>query len=738
MGDSDLHSVTLTSRDDEISLQNGRIELRFCRKTGRWTALFDSTSDKPLMTAGELLSSVTITVNGRTTVTTGREHLWSLVDTETIGTKAVLTHFELVETQGESQLVLTKTEGDWTIQERYALGADSDTVQRSVMVRWQGEQEALVRWLELRTPIVTQLSDALLEAPGYPGVLHQPLDRLPMGIWRFTPDIPDADAPVWRPGLLAIHRDQSNILLWGFNDEIPSLMLARRGDAGVWFTQKMYACCRLQPGQSLEVGTQFLRMRHGEFTDAISDFQDFWDSVDIVAAPRPDWAQDARIYELHVGEKQFHEQRTAMPYPTIDDVIADLPRIAQLGFNIIELMPHMPYPSYSVHDYYDIATHYAPKDDMVRFVTRAHELGLKVLLDVIMHGVTDKSVTPASPIESHPYLVNHPEWFSRTEDGRIARTYTKAFDHANPGFQQFIIDVFCFYLRELDVDGFRVDALTWNFFPNWAKDLPYPGYKSFYASEPLFRRIRAALHAMKPEILLYTETTGPLFSRCYDLSYNYDEQWIYGLLPLKSTRGYANNGLVPSRDLTAREVAEWFHVRRLVLPRGWRRVHHLDSHDSHEWGGKAMFRREAFGIPAARMLFAMCAFLDGGVMNYARGEDESEEHYRHVLALRESIPSLRDGTCDYLAIHPSDDRVFTPLRRLGDSWALPVFSFATEAITVNIPLAPLALTDSATYTLREEFSGQTITATGSELAQLNLELPAYAVQLWRPITQTNS
>ena len=152
-----------------------------------------------------------------------------------------------------------------------------------------------------------------------------------------------------------------------------------------------------------------------------------------------------------------------------------------MAFNVIQLMPRMPYPSYSVHDYRDIETHYAPEAALRAMVKKAHELGLKVILDVIMHGVSDKAASqqPKAGVPTHAWTKEHPEWFSRNEYGWLARTYTWSFDHANSGFQDFMVSVFVDdYIRKLDVDGFRVDAVTWSFFPNWAEGLAYPGYKS--------------------------------------------------------------------------------------------------------------------------------------------------------------------------------------------------------------------------------------------------------------------
>jgi hypothetical protein len=143
-----------------------------------------------------------------------------------------------------------------------------------------------------------------------------------------------------------------------------------------------------------------------------------------------------------------------------------------------------------------------------------------------------------------------------------------------------------------------------------------------------------------------------------------------------------------------------------------------------------MYGRDAFGADGARLLFAWSSFLDGGVMNYVGAEKGSEDFYRKVLALRESIPAIKDGDCDYLAIRPGNDRVFAPLRRSGELQAIPVLSFSTEAVKTELPLEALRLKPETEYAVREEFSGAVRTAKGKELASLPLDLPPYGVQLW--------
>ncbi len=703
----------------EIRFGNSKIELRFDKTTGRWLSLRDPADGETLMDDGGL-ASVLLTTDGKTTITTGRNHIWSLQDEHTVGVNAMLTGSREQQDGDNRLLILQTEEGDWRITQKYEMASDGDTVERSVSLTWNGPRETLLRQVDFRTPMSDAKGDNLLEAPGYSGILHQRLARLPLGKWPLVEDSVDREATLWSPGLLIFRYPRVNALVWTFSMSIPAFPTVWRGDRGVWLNEKLIAASRMKKGQTLEVGTQYIRLAPGDYMEALKRFQDFWNQAGVkLAGETPSWGRDARIYEVQVGPKD-----SVNPYPTVQDLTADLDRIAALGFNVIQVMPHFPFPSYSVSDYMDVSTQYAPEADLRHMIERAHALGLKVFLDVVMHGVVDKTLEPNAPYNVHPWLKKHPDWFVYTEDGRVSRTYTWALDQSDPGFQDYMVGVFRYYVGTVGADGFRIDAEAWNLFPNWAAGLNRPAYSSIYGCVALLRRLREETRKIKPDVAFYSESLGPLPGLSYDLTYNYDEHWLYdkGLPPvLPSAQSFGNRSL---DKMTTHDMAEWLEMRRLVLPNGLIRVHHLDSHDS------TMYGRDAYGIDEARLLFAWYSFMDGGVMNYVWGEKGSEDFYHRVLELREHTPAMHDGSCDYLALRPSSDLVFAPLWRSGEDLAIPVLAFSDKPIKAEIPLDALKLEPDDQYTLREAFSSATRTVTGKELTRLSVDLTSYGVQLW--------
>ena len=140
-------------------------------------------------------------------------------------------------------------------------------------------------------------------------------------------------------------------------------------------------------------------------------------------------------------------------------------------------------------------------------------------------------------------------------------------------------------------------------------------------------------------------------------------QWLYsGLITPVSPRGFAYPMASPTERIEAADVGPWLEQHRLAKPKGAMTVHHLDSHDTNEWGGLMQYRREAFGEQAARALFGFCCSLGGPLMMFQGAEDGAEEFYRRMLRLVNELPALRDGS---ITIWPSRRATRTSSRRCG-------------------------------------------------------------------------
>jgi glycosidase len=749
-------AVYFQQLDETLHFGNDLLELRIDQATGRWRELIDRRDGEQVLYAGETQAPILLSVGGHTQVRRGYNQIFTVADAETIGLHWQFEGADFVAGDSASWLTVQLQEGDWHVELRYGLRPGLARIERTVDIRYEGDGEALLRHFTLSAPVglLGGAEDCRLEAPGYavrPG--RRAASLLP-GSWSHLPIGAFCDAPAWHPPLLGMHSPATNrtLLFWAYTETEPFYPTVDRNDQGLVFGHRVYLADRFTRGHRLQWGTQYLEVHHAPWLAALETFPDFYEEVGLrVPTDVPDWARFVDMYEVHVGTLAGN----LTPYSTYEALIADLPTIRDKGFDVLYIMPHVPYPGYAVIDYRNMEVQQGSESGFRAFIQAAHALGMKVFMDVTMHGVMDRRLRrkvgelegwspdaypmePSMP-EEHPYVSEHPEWFSRTETGEIAITYTYSFDHANASWQDFIADVFCSYVRDYDVDGFRVDSHTWNFFPNWARDLPYPASRSFYGSAALFTRVLRELQAIKPEVVLYTETAGPLLHGSHALGYNYDETWmLLSMLPVRSHRGmqchFAHPSHVTTERLTAQDMAQWLAQRRLVMPRGAIKVHHLDCHDTY-WPTRE-FRRETFGVEAARAVVALFAFIDGGFMDYNGADEGSEAFYRRVMHLRRTLPTLKEGDCDFLAVRPTDPMVFAPLRIYAGHALLPVIHFADQPTRVELPLPVerLALPADA-YEVYDHMANRIVASpdgghwSRQALTALELDLEPYAVLL---------
>jgi glycosidase len=217
------------------------------------------------------------------------------------------------------------------------------------------------------------------------------------------------------------------------------------------------------------------------------------------------------------------------PQGTISAALPDLNRIAAMGYNIIWLMPvmrnHFPInngggPGYDIVDFYSVAPEYGTNLDLRGFIMRAHQLGLKVILDI----------TPNHSSAGHPFALD-----ARTfrQDSRYWPYYQHQFitysggvglgqlseaitsdgfvyygafsdellnlNYADLDLRQEMLDVHKYWIQDVGVDGYRLDVY-WG--PHIRANSPNGGEDEFG------RPLRQFLKHIKPDIYLLGEATG--------------------------------------------------------------------------------------------------------------------------------------------------------------------------------------------------------------------------------------
>jgi maltooligosyltrehalose trehalohydrolase len=155
--------------------------------------------------------------------------------------------------------------------------------------------------------------------------------------------------------------------------------------------------------------------------------------------------EDAVIYELHVG--------TFTPEGTLAAAAGKLPHLQDLGITVIELLPLAAFPGERNWGYdgtcpFALHPAYGSIADLQHFVRQARERGMAVILDVVFNHFGPEGHYGSALA---PYTKNAPTPWG------AAVNFDAGWSH---GVREFFLDNTRFWLQEVGLDGFRMDAVS--------------------------------------------------------------------------------------------------------------------------------------------------------------------------------------------------------------------------------------------------------------------------------------
>lgn len=163
-----------------------------------------------------------------------------------------------------------------------------------------------------------------------------------------------------------------------------------------------------------------------------------------------------RIYEAHVGMAQ--EQGRIGTYEEFTQNV--LPRIAELGYNAIQLMAIQEHPYYGSFGYH-VSNFYAPSsrfgtpEQLKQLIDEAHGLGLRVIMDVV-HSHAVKNVNEGL----NRFDGSSHQYFHSGARGEHTAWDSLCFDYDKHEVLRFLLSNVRYWLEEFRFDGFRFDGVT--------------------------------------------------------------------------------------------------------------------------------------------------------------------------------------------------------------------------------------------------------------------------------------
>ncbi|MGH2806735.1 MAG: alpha-amylase family glycosyl hydrolase [Actinomycetota bacterium] len=202
-----------------------------------------------------------------------------------------------------------------------------------------------------------------------------------------------------------------------------------------------------------------------------------------------------------------------------------LPYLKELGVDALWLWPPISERAtgeqYAITDHFKLDPSWGPEPAFREMVDEAHRLGMKVLADVVPNHM---SVESDYFKHAQAYGEESPWWdfFDRKPNGEFTHyfdwTHLPNLNFDNPKVRRMIDEAFAFWVGDLGLDGFRVDAA-------WAVKLRRPDY---------WMKWRRDLKRIEPDLMLIAEAPAVdpyYFKNGFDIGYDWSiepGQWAWG------------------------------------------------------------------------------------------------------------------------------------------------------------------------------------------------------------------
>lgn len=391
-------------------------------------------------------------------------------------------------------------------------------------------------------------------------------------------------------------------------------------------------------------------------------------SATIIDAP-PSWTENAVLYEMNV--RQFTKKGT------FNAAAEHLPRLKNLGIDIIWLMPIYPIGEvnrkgslgspYAVKNYTEINPELGNAKDLKNFIDKAHNLGMKVILDWVANHTSPDNI----------YLSQYPDWYEYDIYGDLVIpedwTDVVELNYDNAELRQHMINDMKYWVTNFDIDGFRCDM---------AGMVP----TSFW------EEATAALDSVKPLFMLAEdEQDSTLTYKAFDANYG----WVMHHLMNDIAKG--------KRD--AKDLANYIGTNMHNFEKRAYKMLFTSNHDENAWNGSEIERLgdgvEAFAVltyslPGIPMMYngqeiglaRRLKFFEKDSIQWIDNPKYST-FYRKLNAIKHSNPALANGNNGgkvktFITNHPNKVLAFE--RTKGENCVITIANLNDKTIELDINL----------------------------------------------------
>ena len=182
------------------------------------------------------------------------------------------------------------------------------------------------------------------------------------------------------------------------------------------------------------------------------------------------------IYEAHVGMAQAAEKVGS--YLEFTETV--LPRIADAGYNTLQLMALQEHPyyasfGYQVSSFFAASSRFGTPEELKALIDAAHDRGLAVIMDLIHSHAASNEVEGISRFDGTDH-----QYFHAGPRGRHAAWGSRCFDYGKDAVVHFLLSNCRFWLEEYRVDGFRFDGITSMLYRHHGLNKAFVSYDDYF------------------------------------------------------------------------------------------------------------------------------------------------------------------------------------------------------------------------------------------------------------------
>ena len=213
------------------------------------------------------------------------------------------------------------------------------------------------------------------------------------------------------------------------------------------------------------------------------------------------------IYECHIGMSSS-EQKVNSYEEFRRDV---LPRIAELGYNCVQIMAIQEHPyygsfGYHVSNFFAASSRFGTPNELKALIDDAHGRGMKVIMDLVHSHAVKNELEGLGNFDGTPYQYfhdgarrEHPAWDSL------------CFNYGKNEVLHFLLSNCKFWLDEYDFDGFRFDGVTSMIYLSHGLGEDFNGYGSYFNGNEdgdaimYLTLANKVIHEVKPDAITIAE-----------------------------------------------------------------------------------------------------------------------------------------------------------------------------------------------------------------------------------------